>query len=340
DLVGISNVVEPGPEAGVLEKWLEKGYAGEMGYLSERLRERRDPREVVPGAKSILSLGMPYRTPEKKEASPKLTGHVARYARGRDYHLLIRDRLHKLRRLIKEELPGVRVYVGVDSGPVLERAKAARAGLGFLGHNTMLIHPQLGSYLFLAQIIVDRELEPTPPVSLPDCGTCTACLEACPTEAFPQKGVLDARRCISYLTIEHQGEIPESIRGKMGDWVFGCDICQEVCPWNRETSFTKEKDFHPRPGHSRLDLEKILVLSQAEMKEEFLGTPIYRTAGRKLKRNALVALGNSGDKKAIAVLDEFLEKENDPLLREHALWAKRRLAKKAARGTRRRGKES
>jgi len=339
---GVTFVTEPGPEKKAFENWIAAGFAGEMEFLAERERERTDARNIMPGAASILSLGMHYRPPQRKKRISKLpAGRVACYAQGRDYHLLIKRRLKKLRRFIERELPGVRTYMNVDVGPVLERAHAARAGLGFLGRNTMLIHPEEGSYFFLTQVILDRSLEATParPAPFPDCGTCTACLDACPTNAFPKPGVLDATKCISYLTIEHAGPIAMDLRPKMGEWVFGCDVCQEVCPWNRHAPETAERDFHARQGHARLDLAKLLVLSKEEMKEEFLGTPLYRAAGSKMKRNALVALGNSGAPKARKTLEEFLRREKNPLLREHAEWAlerlgrdnsaKRRLARKA-----------
>ncbi len=336
-LVGVTSLMEPGPEKRAFENWIAAGFAGEMDYLAERERERTDARNILPGAASILCLGMHYGPPQRRKGRDKSVsrtreGRVASYAQGRDYHLLIKRRLKKLRRFIERELPGVRTYMNVDAGPVLERAHAARAGLGFLGRNTMLIHPEGGSYFFLAQIILDRPLEAIPAraAPFPDCGTCTACLDACPTDAFPEPGVLDATKCISYLTIEHSGSIPEGLRRQMGDRVFGCDICQEVCPWNRHAPVTAEKDFRPRKGHARLDLAKLLVLSKEEMKEEFLGTPLYRAAGSKMKRNALVALGNSGSPRARTIVETFLHGEKSPLLREHAEWALERLGRGAS----------
>lgn len=317
------------PEADLqrFRDWLEAGHGADMEWLEKRAAERADPRLIVEGAASVLSLGMFYLPTRDPEDTPRFDGTVARYARGRDYHQLVNKRLKKLRRKIEAALPGANTYVNVDTGPILERSYAREAGLGWIGHNTCVIDPEGGSYLFLAEVLIDRELPPGPTLHkrMPDCGTCTACLDACPTDAFTQKGVLDSRLCISYHTIENRGSIPEELRPKFGDLVFGCDICQEVCPWNREPQFTIESDFEPRPGHGRLDLKWILASHSQDIEDEFLGSPLRRAKGRGLKRNALVALGNSGDADAIALIEEFLKTCDDELLREHAEWALERL---------------
>lgn len=328
DVMGVAPV-NLGEDAAFFESWLAAGHAAQMDWIGTRKAERLDPDLIVSGIRSVLCLGMFYLAEGIQEEMPPLPGKVARYARGRDYHQLINKRLRKLRRKIEEELPGVNTYVNVDTGPVLERSFAARAGLGWIGHNTCLIDPEGGSYLFLAEVLLDRELvSPEPPRKvIPDCGTCTACIDACPTKAFPEKGVLDSRRCISYLTIENREAIPEDLREGMGAWVFGCDICQEVCPWNREPRYTKEADFTPRPGHGPLDLLEILSLPDEDIEEKFLGSPLRRAKGRGLKRNALVALGNLRDPAALPALKEFAESD-DSLLAEHARWAVKQIQHK------------
>lgn len=317
------------PEADLahFRRWREAGHDADMEWIGARSAERADAGALMPGAASVLSLGMFYLANTAPTDAPRFGGTVSRYAWGRDYHQLINKRLKKLRRKIEAILPGANTYLNVDTGPVLQRSYARQAGLGWIGHNTCLIDPGGGSYLFLAEVIIDRALPPGPAVHkrMPDCGTCTACMAACPTDAFVEKGVLDSRLCISYQTIENRGAIPEELREKFGDLVFGCDICQEVCPWNREPTATSEPDFEPRAGHARLDLKWVLETHPMEIEDEFLGSPLRRAKGRGLKRNALIALGNSGDAAAIALIEDFLEDCDDEMLREHAGWALERL---------------
>lgn len=315
--------------------WLEAGHDADMEWIAARAEERCAPARLLPGTASVLSLGLFYLAAGEPQDAPRFGGRVARYAWGRDYHQLINKRLRKLRRKIEEILPGVQTYLNVDTGPILERSYARAAGLGWIGHNTCLIDPEGGSYLFLAEVLLDRELAPGPRVHtrMPDCGTCTACLDACPTDAFISKGVLDSRKCISYHTIENRGAIPAELRAHFGDLVFGCDICQEVCPWNREARRTSEPDFEPRAGHARLDLKWILETHPLEIEDEFLGSPLRRAKGRGLKRNALLALGNSGDPEAAALIESFLEDCDDELLREHGQWALERLRNSSPRSS-------
>ncbi len=236
-LVGACPAVEP-PGAERLDEWLARGYAGDMHYIAERREAYADPRHVLDGVRSILMLGLPYAAESSAPQGSAATvaagqGKVARYAWGAaDYHDVIRERLHDLADYLRELAPGAATRGVVDTAPLLEREFAQLAGLGWVGKNTLLLNRDAGSYFFLAALLTDEELEYDAPHAADHCGTCTACLTACPTQAFPEPYVLDASRCISYLTIEHKGNIPEELRPGIGDWLFGCDICQEVCPWN------------------------------------------------------------------------------------------------------------
>jgi epoxyqueuosine reductase len=258
-------------------------------------------------------------------------GQIARYALGDDYHDVMLARLKALLAEIRarygEELPG-RAYV--DSGPLLERDLAQRAGLGWWGKNTNLLHRHLGSYFFLGALLLGLELEPDVPTTA-HCGTCTRCLDACPTQAFIAPYLLDARRCISYLTIELKGPIPRELRPLIGDWIYGCDICQEVCPWNRKAPPTREPAFQPREGLSAPELIPMLAMTDEEFRARFRGSPIQRTKRRGLLRNVAVALGNARDPAAVPALRAALERDPEPLVRGHAAWALGRIGGPAAR---------
>ncbi len=249
-----------------------------------------------------------------------MIGQVARYARGTDYHDVLRGKLKQLLRWLQTESPGTQGRGVVDTAPLLERDFARRAGLGWFGKNTMLIHKKIGSYFLLGALLLDLPLEPDAPFAPNHCGTCTACLDACPTQAFPAPGVLDARRCISYLTIELRGPIPMELREPMADWVFGCDICQEVCPWNRKAPPGFDPDLKARPELESLDLVEVLSLSDAEFRSRFKGTALYRSKRRGLLRNAAIVLGNQGDRESLPVLEKSLA-DSEPLIREAAAWA-------------------
>ncbi len=306
-----------------LREWLDRGYAGTMEYMHLHADARRHPASVLPEVRSVVMVGMNYKE-ELQIADCRLqiehAGKVARYARGVDYHDVLRERLNELLEWLQEERPGCRGRGVVDTAPLLERDFARRAGLGWFGKNTMLIDKRLGSYFFLGALLVDLDLRPSPPHEASHCGTCTACLDACPTNAFVGPGWLDARRCISYLTIELRGPVPEELRPGLGDWLFGCDVCQEVCPWNRKAPPGLEPALQARPDLERLDLVELLGLSEEDFRRRFRGTALMRTKRRGLLRNAALVLGNIGNETALPALRRALE-DLEPLVREAAAWA-------------------
>lgn len=311
------------PERGAaFEAWLEAGYAGEMAYLARGRAKRLDPQRVLPGARSVIACGLNYHQGDEPAGGP---AHVSRYAWGRDYHQVMEPRLRALLTFLKAERPGTEGKAYVDTGPVLERDLAARAGLGWIGKNTNLIHPALGSWFFIGVLLVTAELEPDAP--LPDhCGSCTRCLEACPTEAFVGPYVLDARRCISYLTIEQRGPIPVELRSEVGRLAFGCDICQTVCPWNRKAPLTGEAAFL---ADGLPPLTELVTLSD-EGFQTLRQSPLRRARRPGLARNAAVALGNLGDPASVPALARALE-DVEPLVRGHAAWALGRIRTPEAR---------
>ncbi len=327
-LVGFAPA-DPLEGAAFYARWVAQGYAGQMGYLERNIEKRADPQQVLPGARSVVCVGMQYFQEPAPKADP-LEGRISCYARGEDYHGLIQDRLGQLLGFVRaaagQEVAG-RAYV--DTGPVLERELARRAGLGWWGKNTCLIAKRTGSYFFLGELLLDLELEYDQP-AIDHCGTCTRCLDACPTQAFPEPYVLDARRFISYLTIELKGAIPPPLRAGMGDWIFGCDICQEVCPWNRKAVPVAEPVFRAQPGLENPSLPELLALNQEEFTARFRHSPLKRAKRRGLLRNAAVALGNAGDRRAVPVLVQALADE-EPLVRAHAAWALGRLGGEEAR---------
>ena len=256
-LVGVCPAVSP---AGLhrLHAWLDAGYAGEMHYLAARRDAYEHPRHILDGVRSLVMLGMHYRTADPIEGQPG-QGRISRYAWGAaDYHDVIHDRLRQLADWLLEREPGASVRGVVDTAPLLEREFARLAGLGWIGKNTLLINRDAGSWFFLAALLTDLELAYDPPHELEHCGTCRACLDACPTQAFPEPYVLDATRCLSYLTIELRSSVPSSLRSEIGDWVFGCDICQEVCPWNRRAPVSGEEAFAPAPESNPASLAGLL----------------------------------------------------------------------------------
>lgn len=287
DLVAVGPA-DPPEHGEAFEAWLDSGYAGSMGYLARGREKRLDPGKPLPGARSVIAVALNYyqgAVPHEESWAP-----VARYAWGRDYHDVMTPRLESLLAFLKEAAgPDVRGRVYVDTGPVLERDLAARAGLGWIGKNSMLLHPELGSWFFIGVILTTAELDGGRP--LPDrCGSCRACLDVCPTSAFVAPYVLDATRCISYLTIEHKGPIRDGLKPQMGEWVFGCDLCQSVCPWNRKAPLTREPEMNP-PGPFP-PIESLPRMTEAEFRERFRGSPLKRPKWRGIVRNAEVALAN------------------------------------------------
>jgi len=296
-----------------------------MHYLAdERARTRRaDPCLILPECKSILVLAAPYADPKSAEASekPAPTGRVAAYAWGDDYHNVFPVKLQQLVAFIEEQVghPVPNRYY-TDTGPILERDLAQRAGLGWIGKNTCLINPKHGSYFLLAEVLLGLELEPDAPFTTDHCGTCTRCIDACPTECILPNRTLDARRCISYLTIELKEDIPEELRPLLGDWVFGCDVCQMVCPWNRFATEMVDEAFSPRNDVPRSNLIRELELTPQAFNRKFKNSPVKRAKRRGYLRNVAVAAGNLGDKGAIPAL-ETAKEDIEPLVREHADWA-------------------
>src|SRR5580692_2912407 len=349
ELCGVAPA-EAFPELGQISAWLERGHAGEMNYLHDK--RRVDPRLALDGARSLIVVALNYNAPQPYSVeqaarhdadSPR--GWISRYAWGDDYHEVLREKLNALVARMHAQWPepfDARAYV--DTGPVVERVAAKYAGLGWLAKNTCLINDEIGSWLFLGVILTTLELEPSltageaPAADL--CGNCTLCLDACPTQAFAAPYVLDARRCISYLTIELRGAIPEELRPKLGNAVIGCDICQDVCPWNRKSPVTQLVAFQPRRIEAQSEngatllapeLEWLAALSQEEFSRIFRGSAVKRAKWRGLVRNACVALGNSciarqseAHTRVVALLERLVAAD-DSLLAEHARWALQRL---------------
>ncbi len=333
-LVGVTGVDPPEGYARYLT-WLAQGMHGAMTWMArpEALAARQDPKRLLPEAKSILVLAAVYWPPYALDPPASgLRGRVAAYAWGRDYHRVLRKRAGRLMRALQARLGRpIPHRIFVDSGPVLERDLAKRAGLGWIGRNTCLIHPRKGSFFFLVEVLLALELPPDPPFPTDLCGRCTRCIDACPTQALDLAKGLDARRCISYLTIELRGPIPEGLRRGMGSWVFGCDICQEVCPWNlRFAPRQGDPAFAPRAGQAYPDLRELLRMDPRAFRQRFQGTPLMRAKWTGLLRNAAVALGNLGDPRGIPALVWALRKA-PPLVQEHAAWALGRIPNRAAR---------
>jgi epoxyqueuosine reductase len=301
------------------QAWLDQDYAGEMAYLRRHDSAHRHPAAILPTVRSVVMVGMSY-APEADDVPLGGSGLIARYARGADYHDVLRSRLNQLLARIQEQVPACHGRGVVDTAPLLERDFARRAGLGWFGKNTMLIHKRRGSYLFLGALLLDLELQPDPPHAASHCGTCTACLDACPTGAFAAPYVLDARRCLSYLTIELRGPVPEELREGLGDWLFGCDVCQEVCPWNRKALPRTEPALQPRPDLEAVDPIELLGLREEEFRHRFRDTALWRTKRRGLLRNAALVLGNRGDPAALPALERALM-DVEPLIRDAAQWA-------------------
>ena len=329
NLVGVTRA-EPSPTLAAYHAWIEAGMHGSMGYMArpDRQARRNDLNVILPGVRSLVVVALDYRdsVPPELLADPS-RGRFASYAWGLDYHDLMTPRLEALATWLRDasgQAHSHRVYA--DTGAILERSHAHEAGLGFIGKNTMLIHPRRGSYMFLGEILTDLEFDAyDEPGAASQCGTCTRCLVACPTNAFPRPFVLDARRCISYLTIEHKGWIDPQLRDRMGNWVYGCDVCQDVCPWQRFSTPTHEAAFRPvDAGRVAPRLLDLLALDDAMFKACYAGSPVARVKRERLVRNACVAAGNWGSREAAPLLARLLE-DPSALVRGHAAWALARI---------------
>ncbi|QDT99729.1 tRNA epoxyqueuosine(34) reductase QueG [Gimesia aquarii] len=320
DLAGIAPAVSPEGYHRFLD-WLDQGYAGEMSYLERRKDVYEHPQTVMGSVRSVLMLALNYRTDEP----PSLSGtqaRISRYAWGNDdYHNVIRKKLKELSKRIREHLPDCETRGVVDTAPLLERDFAQLAGLGWIGKNTLLLSKTEGSWFFLAGMLLSYELEYDTPHQTSHCGTCTRCLDACPTDAFIEAGILDARKCISYLTIELRDQpIPGELRAGMQEWMFGCDVCQDVCPWNHKAPFSHEPAFRPDERFTPLDAVELLSLDKTAFEERFRSTPMSRPRRAGLLRNAAIVLGNLGDSSAVPALLKALH-DSEAMIRGAAAWA-------------------
>lgn len=325
ELAGVAPV-GPFPETAFYPKWLDSGYAGEMRYLERQKSARMDPQSLLPGARSVIVCAMNYNTARPLTSYDRLRAWVSRYAWGEDYHEVFRVKLEELARWLREQASG-RAKVYVDTGPLVERVYAKYAGVGWFGKNTCIIHEKAGSWLFLGCILTDLELAYDTPVA-GRCGTCTRCIDACPTGAILEPYILDSRKCISYTTIELRGEIPEAGRPGIGHHLFGCDICQDVCPWNRKAPHSPNAAFEARPGLFWPEIERLLDLNEEDWRRLIRGTALKRAKVRGLLRNLMVVAGNSREHGLIPKLRRFLSHE-DTHVRSHAQWAIARITQAA-----------
>lgn len=320
-LLGFSAVrfarAEGAPGIENYDQFLAEGRQGTMSWMERSRAPRAQPSLLLPSLRSAVVLGLDYAWPRPPDPGG-LTGKVASYAWGRDYHKLIGARLKALSTALSTQIPGFESYAGVDSRPLNERAWAERAGLGSLGKNGCILLPSRGSYLFLAVMLTNLDLAPDREMA-DFCGRCQRCLDGCPTQAFTAPGQIDARRCVSYLTIEHDGPIPEALRPGLGRWVFGCDVCQEVCPHNHAAPNSAEQELAPRPQHAWLDLDWVLRTDDEVLSKTFNGTPIRRSCPVRLKRNAAIVLGNLGDAAGRGALEIAARHVHD-VVAEAARW--------------------
>jgi epoxyqueuosine reductase len=322
DLVGVTSP-DPPPHLDVYKRWLQLGRNGEMKYLERvnTVERRSDPRKILPQCRSILVVGINYA--RDKGVGPEPTLKIASYALGEDYHEVLPSRLQVLCDFIERKTGSTLVHrIYTDTGPILERELAQRAGLGWIGKNTCLINPERGSYFLLGEILIGLELEPDQPFEKDHCGSCTRCIEACPTGCILPDRTLDASKCLSYLTIEQKGVIPQELRSSMGSWIFGCDICQQVCPWNlRFARPTRESSFFPRSFLDHCSLEDFLSLTEESFREKLRGSPLKRPKLSGILRNAAVVAGSNGDTNLVHSLEKLLKGNPQALVRAHAAWA-------------------
>jgi len=333
DLCGIAPVASF-PELRLLREWLDRGFNGEMRYMDQSADRRSDAREVMPSSRSVVVLGTIYNTdrPYSTEINDPGEALISRYAWGDDYHDVLRSRTEALREwMVDRHSVPFESRVFVDTGPIQERVYAQQAGIGWVGKNTCLINPEIGSWLFLSEILCSLPLEPDQP-GFDQCGSCTLCLDACPTDAFPKPGVLDSTRCLSYLTIEKKGVLPLEQRAGLGTHVYGCDICQEVCPYNGAAPTSADPAWQPRVSFDRPRLVELWVKTDSELRAAIRHGPMTRVRVRRLRRNLAVAIGNSGEAEAATVLYDNsevgrpgTESLDEPLVAEHVDWARDRL---------------
>jgi epoxyqueuosine reductase len=330
DLVGVSPVEAPAHSQAFVD-WIRQGYQGEMAYLARTADQRLRPGLHLAWARSAVAVGLNYNTHQMRSgAAEGIRGWISGYAWGDDYHVVMREMLDRLGAAVNEEAGWeVQARAFVDAGPVTDREVAARAGVGWYGKNTNLISPRIGSFFFLGELFLDLALDWDRPV-LDRCGQCRLCLDACPTNALVGPYVLDARRCISYLTIEQKGAIPRDLRSSIGAHIYGCDTCQDVCPYNTKCRPTKEPAFQPRPGLHAPELIPLLDLTEGQFKVKFRGSPILRAKRRGFLRNVCVALGNSRRPEAVPALARTLREDPDALVRAHATWALGRIGGEGA----------
>lgn len=324
ELSGVCPAVAPAGAISRLRDWLDRGFQGEMSYFEDRLEAYGDPNKVLDGVRSVVVLGTHYRTEPAKECPPGY-GRISRYAWGdSDYHDLIHARLKQFCAFVELAAPGSKNRGVVDTAPVLEREFARLAGLGWIGKNTLTLNRDTGSYFFLSALLTDLALVYDAPSEVDHCGTCTACLDACPTKAFPQPYVLDARRCLSYLTIELRGPIPHEFRENSNEWLFGCDVCQEVCPWNRKAPISEEPGFQPKEDANPVELRALFRLSEEAFRARFRETPLWRSKRRGILRNAAIVLGAQRHAPALPELTMGAS-DADPIIREACAWAVRQI---------------
>jgi epoxyqueuosine reductase len=321
DVVAVAAVAPLKRHAAALADWLRHGREAGMGWMERNPDRRADPRALLPGCTHVVSLAINYWPGEQAARSPAHRARVALYAHGRDYHRVMGRKLKRLAAWL-QQTSGQAARTFVDTGPVLERAWAERAGMGWIGKNANLLTREMGSWLLLGEILTAAALEVDPGPHAEFCGTCTACLDACPTDAIVRDGVVDSNLCISYWTIEHRGSIPEERRPGIGEWIFGCDVCQEVCPWNRSFAAEAHGDpFERRADLNGLDPETILTLDEREFRERYSGTPLMRAKWEGMRRNACIVLGNRARSASIPTLGRALLDETDAVVRAHAAWA-------------------
>lgn len=321
DAVGIAPVeAVPGD---LLQIWLARQFHGEMSYMERTSQKRIDPTKVLPDIRSIISLSLNYFHPYELPYGESENGAISRYASGDDYHDVLNGKLEKTLAYIKDLDPQVDGKVYVDTGPIMDKHWATHSGVGWLGKHTNVLSREAGSWFFLGEILLNVDLE----YDIPGedfCGSCTRCIDACPTDAITEPYVLDSRLCISYLTIELQGDIPEELRAPMDNLIFGCDICQDVCPWNDKTPHSSVEEFKPRIGNRAPDLKELSRLSADDFRQRYRKSPIKRAKWRGFMRNVAVAMGNSGNPEMIPALQDLCGSE-DPMIRRHAEWALKQL---------------